>query len=304
MNLNEIPKLAQSAFSSLLKDDKSQLLSVLKERDALAQKYPLMAEMFWNDFCVEWNKIQANHFIKTNVLLDTGKTINLYPSIWLSEWNNHLSTSLDKFNLGSDFDFRKLPFENYLQELNSLKVILKTVFKNTEKDFETSNSIKNHLLNWSFTSNTPEVQKENITMNIFLLAQNEYFSDKKEKSKDFSRSLIYIFSSYYGKQTKNNELLFRNYKDGKLSEKELHAVKERDLAFRDEDSKYWRYWLSVIPEDNFKESLSDTFDIKTYGKATTESITLKVYKSNTYLLLDEELPQKTATTYQHKKIKI
>lgn len=276
----------------------------MNDRDSLAIENPLLAEMFWNDFCVEWNKVQANHFIKTNELLDTGKTITLFPTIWISEWYTQVFNTLDNFNLNQKFDIRNLPFESFLKELDSLKVIFKNIFKATKKDFEASNNIKNHLLNWSFSEHSPDVLKENISRSIYLTAQIEFFPEMKENENDFNRTLIFLFCAYYGKQNKNNEGLFKTYRSKSNEEKELNLLKEKLLSFRGEDSKYWRYYLSIINENNFRKAFSDTFDIKSYGKEEVNGITNKVFKANSCLLLDEDLPKKTSSTFIHKKIKI
>lgn len=278
LNLNQIPLLVERSFDSLVKDDPSLLKEAISTKEALSLKQPVLGELFWTDFSVEWNRTQSQYFIEKNLLLDTDSQISRYPSVWLSTWNAKLQSELSKYDLGESFDFRTFPFSEYVFQIDRLKIILNTIFLKTEAGYNNAHSISKKLLNYTFSDNNEHSNTQNVIRNIFLIAVMDYFRDVISP-KNIDRDLYFIFSSYYGKQNVKNKLLFTNYITTKGLDEETIKAKEKGLILRNEDSKYWKYLLSIINEAAFKKQFMECFDIKwAQEKVNMKVLVLKCFK--------------------------
>lgn len=311
-NFKEIPTIAQQAFQSLVGGDTTILKDMVDFRDQIKIENPILSEMFWSDFSYEWNKLQSNSFIQTKVLLDTGSIVPQYPSSWLNEWHKGIISDLKDVNIDDNFDLRKFPFSNYSEQVDKLKIIFEMVFKKTDKDFNVCLNIKENLFGYdNFYDNNAASNKKYLITNVFYSACLKHFSKQALKDKKTDGIIKSLVLFYYGKQNKTNDFLFSTYinqKDAKSPEKikSFFEDKEKALLFRDEDSKYWRFYLSFIPNDLFVKAMTESFDVRyNYSKgASPPAIALAAFTKNNYFLLNEDVPKKEDTVFKRKKIKI
>lgn len=316
-NFKEIPTLTEKAFKELCDGSSKSLKEIfeIKSKLELSDANPSVIEMFWSDFSVEWNKHQSSYFIKENVLLDTGKKIPYFPSQWIGEWKDSLSKQDFIKNIDEVFDFRTFSFEQYQSNVDKLKVIFSKVFKVTDKDFKSCQNIQSNMLEAYLYNADKQSNQKALMYMIYIGATFEYFNKVILKDPKKVKDLVeFVVEFHYGKQnTKKNkeiELLFQTYIPGSKNideqKKKMFDLKESSLSFRDEDANYWRYYLSVIPNELFLESLKENFDVKSFQKNSGElgSVSMTMFAKNNYELLNKELPIKKQNVFVNKKIKI
>ncbi len=316
-NFKEIPEFTQKAFEELCAGNSTKLKEIfeIKKNMEVKNANPSMVELFWNDFSVEWNQYQSSYFIKENILLDTGKKIPYFASQWIGEWKASLLKEDFVENMKDVFDLRTFSFEKYQSNVDKLKVIFSKVFKVTEKDFKNCQNIQSNLLeSYLYNADKQSNQKALMYM-VYIGATFEYFNKVILKDPKKVKDLVeFVVEFHYGKQnTKNNkeiESLFQTYIPGSKNIEEqkqkMLSLKENCLSFRDEDSNYWRYYLAVIPNELFLESLKENFDLKSFQKNNGDlgSISMTMFAKNNYELLNKELPTKKQNVFVNKKIKV
>lgn len=207
---------------------------------------------------------------------------------------------------------RQFSFETYQLNVDKLKVIFSKVFKATEKDFKNCLNIKSNMVSAYLYDANAKSNRDALAHMVYAGATLEYFNKvlmkDTKKIKEFAEFMVEF---HYGKQNtkkdKEVELLFQTYINNKKGEDQTEKVlimKEKTLSFRDEDANYWRYYLSVIPNDILLNELKENFDIKSFNKVQTPSVGMKVFTKNNYELLNQELPVKTQAVFVRKNIKL
>ncbi len=313
-NFREIPQFTNQAFKELCDGNSAKLKTIFEKKKEIENNInnKQLAEIFWNDFAVEWNKLQSSSFIKENVLLDTGKKIPYFASQWIAEWKESFLKEEFSKNIEDVFDLRQFSFETYQLNVDKLKVIFSKVFKATEKDFKNCLNIKSNMVSAYLYDANAKSNRDALAHMVYAGATLEYFNKvlmkDTKKIKEFAEFMVEF---HYGKQNtkkdKEVELLFQTYINNKKGEDQTEKVlimKEKTLSFRDEDANYWRYYLSVIPNDILLNELKENFDIKSFNKVQTPSVGMKVFTKNNYELLNQELPVKTQAVFVRKNIKL
>lgn len=306
-SFKDIPHTARVAFEALLVGDSTPLTNVIEQKNTVSEINPYLAEIYFTDFSTEWNKLLAKHFLDTKILLNTGSLVPKYPSIWLNEWILKINQNFSKFNFNEKFDFRKFPADEFTFQVEELKVIFSHIFKDTKKDHDTCKSAKNTLISYGhyFQENNENHNKDNTIIGVYTCAMISFFKKALSKNEDLRRPIIFLFYLLYGKQKESNKDLFTPYITSKTSMEKIVKFKDKQLEFRDNDSKYWRFFLSFIPEEQLLNAFKAVFDLSGFHKTTNStSIAENAFKRNQYYILNEDIPVKKDNQFINKKVKI
>lgn len=298
------------AFDELFGGNSSKFLELIKNKDEITSENEVLGEIYWTDLVTEWNKLQANSFIKTKTILDTDGLIPIIQSTWISAWLANIEKELEAYKFNKNYEFRKFPAKSFIKFTNELSAILKVIFKDTAEDHNKALDIDSYLLGYSFFDMSHEVEKKNLIKNIFICASLFTFKSVSN-NKENKNHIALLISTYYGRENPKNKRLFTRYYTGRKKAnkaatiEELNNIKRKELTLRDEDYKYWKYFLSFIPEAMLLEAFKATFEIEDFSdKDKTHSVSTEIFKHNLFLLMDAEIPKKEKSVIEHKRTKI
>lgn len=316
-NFKEIPIYTKKAFEELCNGNNTKLKELLniKTKLDLDPYNKVLAEIYWNDFSVNWNKLQSSYFIKENILLDTGNKIPYFASEWIYEWKKYIYQTEAFMSIEDVFDMRKFNFETYKSNVDKLKIIFSKVFKITEKDFNKCLNIQKNLINAYLYSPNKESNQNCLAYMIYAGATLEYFNKVFVKNPNCTNDFVkFMINFHYGMQNENKdekiEILFNTNIYNRTKQEKIEEIlnfKEKELSLRDEDAKYWKYYLSIIDNDKFVKILKESFDVKiSYepNKDESKSVGMRVFIKNNHYLLTQELCKNKDTVFVRKKIKI
>ncbi len=300
-SLQNIKEFTKEAFNLSTKKDYSLIEKGLIFKEETNKQFPIIAEMFFNDFCYEWNKNQCSHFINNSSFVHKKNIIPIIPSVWLIEWGNTQKEKLSK-DSNNHNDIRKTPFNETIQLIEQLTHIFSICFRKTPKKARFASELKDEILGYQESYGQ---KKKNITTNLLHFVYDasliKHFSEffDEDNNKTLWKNLI---SNYYGKFDKKNEQLFSTFvysRQGNTIE-DLIRIKEEALQFQGEDLQYWKFFKQIDSSNFLISTLKNLFDI---NKKTVPSVVEKIYIKNNYYIFDDIIPNKESTKV-NKPIKV
>jgi hypothetical protein len=303
LSFNNVKQYAKFAFDRALVDDLSPLKKAKEYEKELKSISPGLREMFINDFAYELNTHQAKHFLKTGMLLSIDNSIQTIGSVWVMTWANAAIKGVKKLGINKEFDFRKYPFKDTKYAVDKLSMIFEHVFSKDENDAKKAYEMKDDVIPYAnFYKPTDQTIKDAFIDTIYRLASLQTFGSHLKEHGDVWEQII---QCYYGKYRKETEDLFastpykiKNPQARADKIRELKETKQQELALRDEDYYYWKYFVSLEKENAFLDALGDEVDFD------KEVIAKAFYTKNNHDIMQAEVVFDTNKKLIKKTVKI
>lgn len=221
ITFNDLESLSKLAFDSILKKNDKKMIEIEGIFIKIDNQNYGVGEIFRQEFSFYFNKLQINHYLKCNEIIQFPKIVHKMPSLWIDALINKTKQQIKKSNLDlngiRNFDAKKI-----INVINKFTFILSII-----NDINDINEIKanNFLENANEFKHYGEIEKiEDIQKKFLYLIYISAGMITFNKVLNEDNKLTYlneIFSLYYDKDINKNSKFFNNYLDYDIKKDKL-----------------------------------------------------------------------------------